>query len=315
MSGLAFIFPGQGSQYVGMGQDVYEVYPVARAVFDEADGVLGFPLSALCFTGPKEVLDDTINTQPAIFVTSVALWRVIEPWLSDGAFFAGHSLGEYSALVAAEGLDFAAGLRLVRERGRLMKAAGERSRGGMAAILGLDAPTVERICDQAREVTSGVVQAANYNSPGQIVISGDEGSLAEAMARAKAAGARRVVRLAVSIAAHSPLMSWAVAPFRRAVEAVPFRAPNTPVVGNVAAKPLTSAGDIVSELVQQLTAPVRWTESIQWMIAQGVDTFVEVGPGKVLTGLVRRIDRRVRTMNLSDVADIQAFLEVYRDGS
>ena len=310
MSRLAFIFPGQGSQYVGMGRDVYETYPVARAVFDEADAELGFPLSELCFAGPKEALNDTFNTQPAIFVTSVALWRVIQPRHSDAAFFAGHSLGEYSALVAAGALDFVAGLRLVRERGRLMKAAGEQGRGGMAAVLGLDAPTLDRICDQAREATGGVVQAANYNSPGQIVISGDEEALAEAMARAKAAGARRVVRLAVSIAAHSPLMSSAIVPFRQAVEGTPFRTPGTSVVGNVTARPLASVGEIVSELVQQLTAPVRWTESVQWMIAQGVDTFVEVGPGKVLTGLVRRIDRSVRTINVKDVADIRAFSEV-----
>lgn len=311
MSRPAFLFPGQGSQYVGMGQEVYEAYPAARAVFDEADAVLGFPLSALCFAGPKEALNDTINTQPAIFVTSVALWRVIELRLPQAAsFFAGHSLGEYSALVAAEALDFAAGLRLVQERGRLMKAAGEQGRGGMAAVLGLDAPTLDMICDQAREATGGVVQAANYNSPGQVVISGDEEALAEAMTKAKAAGARRVVRLAVSIAAHSPLMSSAVVPFRRAVEATVFRAPSASAVGNVTARPLKSVGEIVSELVQQLTAPVRWMESVQWMIAQGVDTFVEVGPGKVLTGLLRRIDRSVQRINVEDVADIRALSEV-----
>ena len=308
MSRLAFIFPGQGSQSVGMGRDIYEAYPVARAIYDEADAVLGFSLSALCFEGPEEALNDTVNTQPAIFVTSVAFWRVMEPQLPQAAsFFAGHSLGEYSALVAAGALDFAAGLRLVRERGRLMKAAGEQSRGGMAAVLGLDAATLDGICQQAREATGGVVQAANYNSPGQIVISGDEETLAEAMAQAKAAGARRVVRLAVSIAAHSPLMSPAVASFRKAVEATPFRAPAVPVVGNVTARPLTSVDEIVDELVQQLTAPVRWAESVQWMIGQGVDTFVEVGPGKVLTGLVRRIDRSVRRVNIGDVAGIRDF--------
>jgi len=308
VSRLAFIFPGQGSQSVGMGRDIYEAYPVARAIYDEADAVLGFSLSALCFEGPEEALNDTVNTQPAIFVTSVAFWRVMEPQLPQAAsFFAGHSLGEYSALVAAGALDFAAGLRLVRERGRLMKAAGEQSRGGMAAVLGLDAATLDGICQQAREATGGVVQAANYNSPGQIVISGDEETLAEAMAQAKAAGARRVVRLAVSIAAHSPLMSPAVASFRKAVEATPFRAPAVPVVGNVTARPLTSVDEIVDELVQQLTAPVRWTESVQWMIGQGVDTFVEVGPGKVLTGLVRRTDRSVRRVNIGDVAGIRDF--------
>ncbi len=311
MSGLAFIFPGQGSQCVEMGRDLYEAYPSARAVFDEADALLDFPLSALCFAGPEEVLDDTINTQPAIFVTSMALWSVIERQVRQTALFcAGHSLGEYSALVAVGALEFAAGLRLVRERGRLMKAAGEDEGGGMAAVLGLDAQTVDRLCEEAREATGGVVQAANYNSPGQIVISGDEETLAEAMDRAKAAGARKVVRLAVSIAAHSPLMSSVVAAFRQAVEAAPLRAPSVPVVGNVTARPLAGVDEIARELVQQLTAPVRWTESVHWMIAQGVDTFVEVGPGKVLTGLVKRIDRAVRRVNVGSVHDARAFTEV-----
>jgi len=292
-----------------MGQDACEAYPSVRGLFDEADALLGFPLSALCFTGPLEVLNDTINTQPAIFVTSVALWRVIEPRLSGAAFFAGHSLGEYSALVAAGALDFAAGLRLVRERGRLMKAAGEQGQGGMAAVLGLDEATLDGICEQARAATGGVVQAANYNAPGQVVISGDETALTEVMARAEAAGARKVVRLAVSIAAHSPLMAAAAASFRQAVEATPFRAPKAPVVGNVTAKPLTIVGEIVDELVRQLTAPVRWTESVQWMISQGVDAFVEVGPGQVLTGLVKRIDRSLQRLTVGNVADIQAFLE------
>lgn len=309
MSRLAFVFPGQGSQQLGMGQDACEAYPSVRGLFDEADALLGFPLSALCFTGPLEVLNDTINTQPAIFVTSVALWRVIEPRLSGAAFFAGHSLGEYSALVAAGALDFAAGLRLVRERGRLMKAAGEQGQGGMAAVLGLDEATLDGICEQARAATGGVVQAANYNAPGQVVISGDETALTEVMARAEAAGARKVVRLAVSIAAHSPLMAAAAASFRQAVEATPFRAPKAPVVGNVTAKPLTIVGEIVDELVRQLTAPVRWTESVQWMISQGVDAFVEVGPGQVLTGLVKRIDRSLQRLTVGNVADIQAFLE------
>ncbi|MDH7485960.1 MAG: ACP S-malonyltransferase [Anaerolineae bacterium] len=309
MSPLAFIFPGQGSQRVGMARDAYEAYPVVRELFDEADALLGFPLSGLCFAGPEEVLNDTINTQPAIFVASVALWRVIEPRLSAAALFAGHSLGEYSALVAAGALDFAAGLRLVRERGRLMKTAGEQGQGGMAAVLGLDERALDGICEQARAATGGVVQAANYNAPGQVVISGDELALAEAMERAKAAGARKVVRLAVSIAAHSPLMASAAAAFRQAVEATPFRAPRAPVVGNVTARPLTSVGEIMDELVQQLTAPVRWTESVQWMIGQGADTFVEVGPGQVLTGLVKRIDHSVQRLNVGSVADTRAFWE------
>ena len=202
MRPIAFVFPGQGSQYVGMGRDLYEAYPEARAIFDQADEILGFPLSELCFEGPAEKLNDTINTQPAIFTMSVACLRALNPSLSlDPLFVAGHSLGEYTALVAAEALTFADGLKLVRERGRLMKEAGKKNPGGMAAIIGLDARTVERICQEAFGV-----QIANYNSPGQIVISGHREALERAMELAREQGAKRVIPLAVSIAAHSLLM-------------------------------------------------------------------------------------------------------------
>jgi len=303
----AFLFPGQGSQYVGMGQHLYETCPEARATFDEADEVLGFALSELCFNGPEEILNDTLNTQPAIFVTSVALLRALEGKVPD--FMAGHSLGEYSALVAAGAMDFAAGLRLVRERGRLMKEAGERSPGGMAAVLGLETKVVDEICRQAREKTGGVIQVANYNSPGQIVISGDFRAQEVALELAKAAGARRVVPLAVSIAAHSPLMACIVDEFRQAVEATEFRMPTVPVVANVSAMPLESIGAIREELVQQLTSPVRWVDSVQYMIGQGVTEFVEVGPKDVLTGLIRRIDRGVQAMNVGDVAGVKSSTE------
>jgi len=310
MAGLAFVFPGQGSQWLGMGRDVYEAYPAARDLFDEADTELGFPLSRLCFFGPGEVLNDTINTQPAVYVTSLAIWRSIEHSLPQQiGFFAGHSLGEYAALVAAGALDFVTGLRLVRQRGRLMQAAGERSQGGMAAILGLDAAAVESICLQAEEACGRVVRVANYNSPGQIVISGDETALAEAMDAATGAGARKVVRLAVSIAAHSPLMAPAVDLLREDLKAVDFAVPSHPVVGNVTARPLGQADDIVDELLQQLTSPVRWTDSLRWMLSQGLDGHVEVGPGQVLTGLVKRIDRTVKRLSVGDVAGVQAFVE------
>jgi len=305
VSKIAFLFPGQGSQYVGMGQDACEAHPEARAIFDQADKVLGFGLSGLCFNGPEETLNDTINTQPAIFATSIALLRALESdKLPAPGFVAGHSLGEYSALVAAGAMDFEAGLQLVRERGRLMKEAGERSPGGMAAVLGLEAEAVDEVCRQAREETGGIIQVANHNSPGQIVISGDFRARDVAIELAKAQGARRVVPLAVSIAAHSPLMECIVDEFRQAVEAVEFRRPAVPVVANVSAAPLQGIEAIREELVQQLTSPVRWVESIQYMIGQGVTEFVEIGPKDVLTGLVRRIDKSVQAMGMGEARKI-----------
>jgi [acyl-carrier-protein] S-malonyltransferase len=307
MSYTAFLFPGQGSQHVGMGQDLYEAYPEARATFDQADNVLGFALSELCFNGPEETLKDTINTQPAIFVTSVALLRALESnKFQAPGFVAGHSLGEYSALVAAGAIDFAAGLQLVRERGRLMKEAGERSPGGMAAVLGLETEVVDQICRQAREETGGVIQVANYNSPGQIVISGDFRTRDVAIELAKAEGARRVVPLAVSIAAHSPLMRCIADEFRQAVEAVEFQRPAVPVVANVSATPLEGIEAIREELVQQLTSPVRWVESVQYMIGQGVTESVEIGPKDVLTKLMRRIDKSVQAMSVGDITTVNS---------
>jgi [acyl-carrier-protein] S-malonyltransferase len=306
VSQTAFLFPGQGSQYVGMGRDLYEAYPEAQSTFDQADKVLGFALSDLCFNGPEETLQDTINTQPAIFVTSVALLRALESnKLQAPGFVAGHSLGEYSALVAAGAMDFAAGLQLVRERGRLMKEAGERSPGGMAAVLGLEAEAVDEVCQKAREKTGGIIQVANYNSPGQIVISGDFRTRDVAIELAKAEGARRVVPLAVSIAAHSPLMECIVDEFRQAVEATEFRMPTVPVVANVSAAPLESVKAIREELVQQLTSPVRWVESVRYMIGQGIAEFVEMGPKDVLTKLMRRIDKSVQATSVGDVTTIK----------
>jgi [acyl-carrier-protein] S-malonyltransferase len=309
---VAFIFPGQGSQQVGMGRDLYDAFPAARELFDEADRVLGFALSRLCFEGPEETLTDTVNAQPAIFATSLACWRALKSTspLAFGApsFVAGHSLGEYSALAAAGALDFADGLRLVRERGRLMKLAGERSPGGMAAILALDAAAVEGVCQQARHETGAVVQVANYNAPGQVVISGDERALERAMSLAGEAGARKVVRLAVSIASHSPLMAGIVDAFRRSVEAVALRRPDVPVVANVSAEPLDSVVAVRQEMVDQLTSPVRWVASMRHVLDAGVTTFVELGPARVLTGLLKRIERSARRENVGGAADLQALL-------
>ncbi len=280
---------------MGMGQDFYQRSPEARAVFDQADAQLGLALSALCFAGPEETLTDTSNQQPALFVVSMAVWQAMKAQGEPApAFVAGHSLGEFSALAAAGALSFADGLRLVRRRGELMKAAGEREPGAMAAILGMDTAVIRQLCAQVRDETGRAVQIANDNCPGQIVISGDKAALARAMALAQTAGARKVVKLPISIAAHSPLMASAAAEFAQAVDTAPLQAPQMPVIGNVSARPLTTADDIRAELKAQLTAPVAWTDSINFLVEQGVDTFIEVGAGNVLLGLVKRINRKTK---------------------
>ncbi len=295
-----------------MARELAEHYPSAADAMDEADQVLGFPLSALCFAGPAEDLTDTINAQPALLAASVATLRAAAeaiPGLPAPVAVAGHSMGEYSALVAAGALSFADGLRLVRERGRLMKEAGDTSPGGMAALLGLDAEQVAALCAAARAETGGVVQIANDNCPGQVVISGDSGSLEVAMAKASAAGAIKVVRLAVSIAAHSPLMAPAASTLRQAVAATEIRTPQIPVISNITARPFDSVPEIREELAAQLTEPVRWTGSMQALVALGVDTVVELGPGDVLSSLMKRIDRRVRRLAVGDPAGIAALRE------
>lgn len=288
----AFLFPGQGSQFVGMGRDLYEREPAAQALFDEADERLGFRLSQICFEGPEEQLTDTAVQQPALFTTSLAAWTVIQQrGAADAAFMAGHSLGEFSALAAAGALSFAAGLALVRRRGELMKLAGERSPGGMAAVLGLDAEPVAELCARAATETGRFVGVANDNCPGQIVISGHEEALAAAMELVTDAGARKVVRLPISIAAHTPLMGSVAEEFAAAVDAAPLSAARMPVVANVTARPVQTPDDIRAELKAQLTSPVAWTDTVRYMAGLGVDTYVETGPGDVLLGLVKRIDR------------------------
>ena len=279
----------------------------------EADAILGFSLSKLCFEGPEDVLTDTINAQPALLATSVATLRALREILPDfpaPTAVAGHSMGEYSALVAAGSLSFADGLRLVRERGRLMKEAGEQSPGGMAAILGIETTAVDELCAQARAETGGVVQLANDNCPGQLVISGDDTSLNRAMELASQAGAKKVVRLAVSIAAHSPLMAPAAGALRHAIEATTIYPPSMPVIGNVHALPLLTVADIQQDLAAQLTSPVRWTDSMRFLATQGVDTVIEVGSGDVLTNLMKRIDKGIRRINVGDPDGIEKLREL-----
>ena len=302
----ALLFPGQGAQAVGMGADIYQAYPEARRVFDEADEVLGFALSRLCFEGPENELTDTANAQPAILVTSLAFYQIVGAHFDDVDCMAGHSLGEYTALVASGALSAADAVRLTRQRGEWMKKAGERSPGGMAAVLNLEDEALESACRQAAEETGGVVQIANYNSPGQIVISGDKATLDRACELAKERGARRVIPLAVSVATHSPLMAYASDGLKKAIEAAAISAPQVPVIGNVSAEPLLLADAVERELMAQLTSPVRWTSSVQTMISRGVGRFVEIGPGNVLTGLVRRIEKNAEVANINDVASLSA---------
>ncbi len=302
---VAFVFPGQGSQFVGMGQQLFAASAAARSIFQQADRILKRPLSRLCFQGPAAELNDTIHAQPAILTVSVACLAALrERWAMHGRavaprIVAGHSLGEFTALVAAGVLDFPAALRIVGERGRLMKETGAARPGGMAAVLGMEAPALEAICEQvSRE--GGIISLANANSPGQTVLSGEVGALQRAMALAKERGAQRVVRLAVSIASHSPLMQRAAAQFAVLIGSLPLLEPKIPIVANITGQVLHSAEEVRAELVEHLLRPVQWTRSIAAMIGHGTTTFLEIGPGQVLSELIRRISKEVQVLTLND---------------
>jgi [acyl-carrier-protein] S-malonyltransferase len=287
----AFVFPGQGSQTMGMGRDLATEYSQAKQIFEEADDILGFAISRLMWDGPDADLNDTVNTQPALYIHSVAAMRVFSHLYPSfrPAFVAGHSLGELSALTAAGSLSFAEGLRLVRIRGELMKRAGEHSPGGMAAILGLDIPSLEQVCSQV-STSDEIVQVANDNCPGQVVISGAKVAVERAIEGAKAAGAKRGIPLAVSIAAHSPLMASIQDEWNQSVNDCAMDDPLIPVIGNVHAMPMTIADELRNDIKAQMDSRVRWTESVREMLKSGTQAFIEVGSGSVLLGLIRRID-------------------------
>lgn len=302
---IAFVFPGQGSQAVGMGEDLSRSYEIARKVFSDADKLLNFPISQITWNGPADLLNDTINTQPALLSQSTAVLYVIQEYFPTliPAYVAGHSMGEISALVAAKALSFSDALKLLRIRGELMKQAGINSPGGMAAIIGMDIKAIEEICNKA-SIEENTVQIANDNCPGQIVISGTTTALTNAIELAKRSGARRIIPLNVSIAAHSILMKNAQMEFGKAVDKLLINEPFIPIIGNVNAKILSSAEEIRGDLKNQLTSPVQWTKTIQLLIALGVSTFLEIGNGSVLCGLIKRIDNSVNCISVTNPQDI-----------
>ncbi len=305
MAQVAFIFPGQGSQIVGMGKDLFEADPQVRQLYQKAEEILGFALADVSFNGPEEKLKQTQFTQPALYVHSYAVSTSLKARGIEAQAAAGHSLGEFSALACAETFTFAEGLELVRERSRLMQNVGESNPGRMAAIIGLDAEMVMNVCLEVRE--QGIVQPANYNSPVQVVISGSVEGVAAAMDLAKARGAKRVMELPVSGAFHSPLMAGAVEAFGQVLNRLTFHMVKIPVYANVTAVPVSNAQEIRMLLHNQLTHPVRWVETIQNMIKNGVTRFIEVGSGKVLSGLVKRIDSSVEIMQCGTIETLDQF--------
>lgn len=308
---FAMVFPGQGSQAVGMGADLFEHEALARAVFQEADDILGLQLSHLCFAGPLETLTETRNAQPALLTHSVAVLRVLEDLGVSATVVAGHSLGEYTALVAAGTLTFADALRAVRKRGELMFESGVASPGAMAAVVGVDLERVEAVCASVRKI--GVCDVANHNAPDQLVISGAVPAVEAAMPQLEAAGARAVKRLNVSGAFHSALMREAAAPLAQHLEQTPFAAARIPVIANVSAAAVQDGAELRELAKQQIARPVRWTDSMRALRALWDGDILEVGAGSVLRGLLRRIDRTARCTAVGDVAALEGLKKLYRE--
>ncbi|MDH6427043.1 MULTISPECIES: ACP S-malonyltransferase [Paenibacillus] len=307
MSKIAFVFPGQGAQAVGMGRDVYEALPYSRAVFEKGDEVLGFPLSQLIFEGPDSDLKQTVNTQPALLTASVAYLEALRDQGMKPDYVAGHSLGEYSALVAAGVLSYEDAVRLVRLRGRFMEEAVPGGQGAMAAVLGAERDALAELCRSVSE-ESGVVELANVNCPGQIVVSGSQAGVNGVVQRVKEAGGKRAIPLEVSGPFHSSMMKAAADRLADELKSVTFNAPAVPVIVNVTAAPVTDPEEIRELLVRQVYSPVLWQDSIEWLIADGVDTFVEIGSGSVLAGLIRKIDKTVKVININTLESVQAVL-------
>lgn len=314
MGKIAFVFPGQGSQNVGMGKDLFEAYPAAKAVYEEANQALGFPLSSLCFEGPEDQLTLTTNTQPAILTTSIAALRVLQEQVAlEVAYVAGHSLGEYSALVCAGAMPFADAVRTVRKRGEFMQEAVPVGTGTMAAIIGLDQENVEGLCARVNR-EEHLVTLANINSPGQYVISGHVAAVNEVIELAKAQGAKRALPLAVSAPFHSPLMCPAAERLEEVLQQVPFQDLQIPLMNNAEASLITSGAEARASLVRQMYKSVEWEQSVRNLLEQGVATFVEIGPGKVLSGLLRRIEKKATGVNVSDAATLEKAVQSLKTG-
>ena len=309
---IAFVFPGQGAQKVGMGKSLADRFPVCRETFDEADAALGESLSGLCFDGPEDRLSLTENTQPAILAASVAAWRLVRSHGVSAQFAAGHSLGEYSAHVAAGTLSYADALRTVRRRGRYMQEAVPVGEGAMAAILGLDAEAVSRACADVAAETGRIVSPANLNAPGQVVIAGHTDAVAKAGERAKASGAKRVIALTVSAPFHCALMKPAEDRLAPELRALTASDPQLPVVANVDAELKVEASASIEALIRQVSAPVQWEAVVRRLIGEGVTTCIELGPGTVLAGLIKKIDRSIRVMSIEDAPGLDAALAELR---
>ncbi|NLJ76695.1 MAG: ACP S-malonyltransferase [Peptococcaceae bacterium] len=311
---IAYVFPGQGSQYVGMGKELCREYPEAAVIYKKADEALGFPLSRLCFEGPREELNLTANTQPAVLTTSLACLKVLKSVTElVPSAVAGHSLGEYTALVAAGSLMFGDAVRLVHKRGQYMQQAVPVGEGGMAAVLGLSGKQVIKACWEAS--AAGVIEAVNLNCPGQVVVAGDTAGLKAVEPLLKEAGARRIVPLSVSAPFHSSLMVPAGRKLAHDLGQVVVADPQIPVVANVSADLVHTGQEVSESLVKQVSSPVRWEESVLKMISLGVDTFIEVGPGKVLSGLVKKINRKVTVLNFADSSSLEKILALTREVS